>query len=188
MKSQSEFMASIIGALDNGSIPYMICGSIGSSFHGEPRSTNDIDIVVNPTEQQLIELVRQLGREYYVSETAASQAFRSRSMFNVIDSSSGWKVDLIIRKDRPYSRAEFDRRIQANVLSLSVSMTAAEDVVLTKLEWGKLSESERHFRDAVGVLIVQKDQIDTPYLRHWAAELGVGDFLERALRASGIDI
>jgi hypothetical protein len=47
---------------------------------------------------------------YYISPESAREALARRSMFNVIDFDEGWKADLIVRKDRPFSIEELRRR------------------------------------------------------------------------------
>jgi len=167
--SQKDFLARLVMKLENAGIPYMISGSLGSSLHGEPRATNDIDLVIAPTARQLDIFVQSLGEGYYVNGEAAQEAFRDRATFNVIDYQAGWKADLIFRRNRPFSLEEFRRRIQGN-----------EDAILSKLEW--FGESERQFRDAQGVAVVQWDTLDKEYLRKWARELNVEDLLENLLR------
>ena len=131
----------IVALLDRARIPHMLTGSFASTFHGPPRSTRDIDVVIDPTPERLLE---ELAPDrYYVSATAAREALALRRQFNVVDLETGWKIDLIIRKDRAYSREEFARRQPARVAS-------AEDTVLSKLEWAKAGESERQLRDVVG--------------------------------------
>ncbi|HUT44742.1 MAG TPA: hypothetical protein VMX36_00590 [Sedimentisphaerales bacterium] len=97
-------MKKLIKVLDGCSIPYMISGSFGSSYHGRPRATKDFDIVIAPTEKQLLRFVESLGEDYYVSLEAVRGAFAKNSMFNIIDSLSGWKADFILRKARAFSR------------------------------------------------------------------------------------
>ena len=95
----------VIGALDQAGIPYMLTGSFASAFHGMPRATQDIDLVIAPTADQLRSLVRLLpADEYYVDAQAALAAARQRTQFNIIDLDTGWKIDLIIRRDRPRCR------------------------------------------------------------------------------------
>jgi len=65
MTSQDDFLKKLIKVLGDCSIPYMISGSLGSSYHGQPRATKDIDIVIAPTEKQLLEFVESLGDDYY---------------------------------------------------------------------------------------------------------------------------
>ena len=91
-------------ALQKAGVPYMLTGSFASSFHGAPRTTQDIDIVIAPTLGSLQRLVSEFPEDqYYVSREAALQAYGSESLFNVIDLESGWKIDFIVRKSRPSS-------------------------------------------------------------------------------------
>jgi len=91
----------ILAVLQQAEVPYMLTGSLASSMHGEPRSTHDIDLVIDPTRDSLAKLLEGFPAEaYYVSRDAAFEAFEVRSFFNVIDFESGWKVDFFIRKDR----------------------------------------------------------------------------------------
>jgi hypothetical protein len=178
----SEFVTRLAGSLEAAGIPYMIAGSVGSTFHGEPRTTNDVDVVIDPTPEQLERLVQALAAEYYVSPEAAREALDRRSMFNVIDFGSGWKADLILRKDRPFSREEFGRRKAIPVAGGSVWMASPEDIILSKLEWARITPSDRQLRDALGVAVIQKAHLDRDYLRRWARELGVEESLEQLLR------
>src|SRR5437773_4008458 len=101
--TQEEFVGRIAELLDKAGIPYMVCGSHASSFHGRPRATNDADFVIVPALDQLESFLASIPDKYYVSPDAAREALSSRSMFNVIDLAEGWKADLIVRKERPFS-------------------------------------------------------------------------------------
>lgn len=185
MTSQDDFLRNLIKILSDFSIPYMISGSFGSSYHGRPRATKDIDIVINPTEVQLMEFVKSLGEDYYVSLDAVQDAFVNNSMFNIIDSISGWKVDFILRKARAFSRQEFERKGITDIGGLDVWVTSPEDIILSKLEWSKDSYSEQQFGDALGVAVVQWGRLDVNYLKKWADELQVKDSLELLLERAG---
>ncbi len=186
MIEQNKFLESIIKALNNTNIPYMICGSIGSSFHGQPRATNDTDIVIDPTPEQLLAFIELLKSTIYISKEAAMQALKNNSMFNLINIESGVKVDLIIRKKRPFSQQEFMRRTHVNFLGIDTYVLSPEDSILSKLEWSKARESEIQFKDALGVLAAQKNELDFEYLKHWAKELGVEDILNQLLDEAGM--
>lgn len=181
MSSQADLLERVVGALDAVGIEYMVAGSIGSSLHGHPRATNDLDIVISPSEEQLARFVESLGKDCYVSEDAAKAALKQKSMFNVIDNTAGWKVDLVIRKDRAFSKEEFDRRRKAPVMGLYVFVASPEDVILSKLEWARKSNSDQQVQDALGVAEVQGDSLETGYLKKWAAFLKVEDLLETIL-------
>jgi len=164
----------VLRALEVAGVPYMLTGSFASAFHGAPRTTQDVDIVIAPTLGSLQKLVRQFPEdEYYVSREAALQAYGAESLFNVIDLSSGWKIDFIVRKSRPFSLEEFERRREADILGTTLFIASAEDVILSKLEWAKMSGSERQINDVVGILRTQGDDLDLRYVERWVAVLGL---------------
>jgi len=177
MSAMVKVLASVVAALDQAGIGHMISGSIASARYGEARATQDIDIVIDPSAHQmemLLPLLAETGM--YVGD--GSSALQSRSQFNVIDSTSGWKVDLIIRRDREYSLMEFDRRQRASLLGVEVFLVTPEDSILSKLEWASASGSERQLRDVVGLLKVQGSTLDWTYLEEWSQRLEVQDVLE----------
>jgi hypothetical protein len=175
----SEFQVSSVllrirDALNAAGVPYMLTGSFASSLHGTPRVTHDIDVVIAPVLGTLKALLRQFPDDrYYVSQDAALQAYGSEGMFNLVDFASGWKVDFIIRKSRPFSLEEFERRREEELDGISVFVASAEDVVVAKLEWAKLGESERQLRDAAGILMSRMDELDFNYVENWAKQLGL---------------
>ncbi|MGH7489915.1 MAG: hypothetical protein ACREMY_30555 [bacterium] len=161
-------------ALGKAGIGYMLTGSFASSYHGLPRTTQDIDIVISPTADQLRILVSFLPTtEYYFDLSAALDAQRREGMFNVLDLATGWKTDFIIRKSRPFSRTEFDRRISAEVQGIQLFIATAEDVVIAKLEWAKRGGSQRQIEDAGGILRIRGAHLDTAYIENWVRELGL---------------
>ncbi len=182
MTSQEDFLGRLIKKLDEQNIPYMLSGSVSSSLHGQPRATNDADIVIAPAEEQLVAFLKSLGDDYYVNPDAARDAFKSNLVFNVIDIQNSWKADLIIRKNRPFSREEFQRRQKANIMGLDAWVVSPEDVILSKLEWAKNTKSSQQLQDALGVATVQYDHLDRDYLHKWAKELQVESSLEELLK------
>lgn len=179
--SQISALNRVVAKLEDAGIPYMICGSVASSIHGKPRSTYDVDLVIDPGQQQLTRFIKSFGNEAYVSHDAAIDALRNRSMFNVIDHDTGWKLDLIIRKNRPYSVVEFRRRKREEVEGEVFYFASAEDALLSKLEWAGKANSERQMEDALGIAVAQGEKLDTDYLQRWAAQLGVKDLLDSIL-------
>jgi len=182
MTSQKDFLTRLIELLDKAGIPYMVAGSLGSSFHGRPRATQDADIVIDPTESQLESFLALLGESYYVSREASFEALRRRTMFNLIDVQGGWKADLIIRKDRPFSRQEFERRSRVDTMGQILWVVSPEDTILSKLEWMKGRESQVQYSDALGVAVAQWRSLDLEYLWRWARELGLESMLARLLK------
>lgn len=172
--SVGDLLARIAARLDAAGIPYMVAGSFASTFHGVPRSTHDIDIIIDPTDVSLAALLTALPEsDYYVDQDAANDALRRRSTFNVIDLATGWKIDLIIRKARPFSIEEMRRRQRGELYGAAVTIATAEDAIIAKLEWAKLCDSERQLRDVEGMLAVRGATLDVSYIEKWVAELGL---------------
>lgn len=182
--TQEEFLVLIADRLNAASIPFMVVGSYSSIAYSQPRTTFDIDVVIEPMRAHLDQFLADLGGDFYVSPDEARQALAQRGMFNVIELTGGWKVDLIVRKDRPFSVAEFARRQPRTLGGRAIPVASPEDVILSKLEWNRITPSERQLRDAVGVAVVQWPTLDREYLTRWAAVLGVGDTLADLLRAA----
>jgi hypothetical protein len=101
------------------------------------------------------------------------QALESHGQFNAIDVERGWKVDLIIRKDRAFSRTEFERRQTASLFGVDVSLASLEDVLLAKLEWSRLRDSELQRRDVVHLLERAGSRLDLAYVERWMTALHV---------------
>jgi Mg-chelatase subunit ChlI len=178
---EQELLARVTRRLADLGIPYMIAGSLASSFHGKPRTTHDADIVIDPAPEALDRLVAELSAAHlYVDLTVAREALRGRRQFNVIDAASAFKLDLIVRKDRPFSREEFARRQPAELAGIPVALATAEDTILSKLEWAnKGGGSERQLADVAGIIVVKGPELDREYIERWASVLGVLDLWRR---------
>jgi hypothetical protein len=185
--SVSDVLRRVTGALAEAGIPYMLAGSFASAYYGAARSTRDIDFVIEATSEQLTDFIRRLPREqYYADLDAALEAYHRQSLFNIIDMASGWKIDLIIRKARAFSREEFRRRQLVNLQDLSLFVASAEDVIVSKLEWSRLAQSQRQIEDVASILRIRKDSLDRPYLEKWIAELHLESFWIDAQRAADL--
>jgi len=170
-------------------IPYLIGGSMASALYGVARSTLDADIVADIQLEQVDALAAALSPDFYADDQMMRGAILHRSSFNLIHLRMMFKVDVIIRKDRPFDRVQFERRVEqvfATNPEQKALFTSAEDIILAKLEWYRLGNevSDRQWRDILGVLKVQAGRLDLDYLRHWASELKVADLLHKALKES----
>jgi len=139
--------------------------------------------VISPTAEQIRAFINLLSEaEYYVDENAALEAQRQERQFNVIDQKTGWKIDLIIRKSRPFSLREFDRREEADFFGVKAAVATAEDVLLSKLEWAKLGESHRQIEDAAAILKMRGCDLDLRYVREWVLKLQISSQWQGACR------
>jgi hypothetical protein len=174
----ADFLRDTILRLDVAGIPCMITGSLASSFYGEPRATRDIDVVIDPTRPKLSRLVGGLEADgVYVDRSAAFEALRARTQFNAV--SGAEKVDFIVRKERPFSRAEFDRRRRVELLGTRCFVPSVEDLIIAKLEWAAEAGSDLQLRDVTGMLDVGGADVDRAYIERWVSELGLADVWRR---------
>ncbi len=176
--SQQELLILVIEALDRLNVDYFITGSWSSSLLGEPRSTHDLDLVVSVDEAMADSLVAAFSdKRFYLSAAAVSDAIQNSSMFNLLDLHSGDKVDFWLLTEEPWDQERFQRRQQADVFGTVVSVASAEDTILAKLRWSKLSGgSEKQMQDAQGVYDVQCSRLDMAYIDHWARQLDITEY------------
>ncbi|WP_435008555.1 hypothetical protein P12x_005763 [Tundrisphaera lichenicola] len=182
-----DVVREVVGAFDRLGIAHALGGSWASSYHGEPRSTRDADLTVEPFTGREADLVASFGPDYYVSLEAVREAVRGRRTFNIINTIAGFKVDVFVSKDLPFDRSVLRRRSAVEMpgdTNSPLVMISAEDTILLKLEGYRLGNqaSERQWLDVLGVMRVQGERLDQGYLDLWAAELGVADLLGDARR------
>ena len=180
-------LSQVVDVLSEQGVQYALIGGLGVALRGNVRATQDIDLVVDATAEALLRVATALrGSGLYVSDDAVREAVATRGMFNAIDPESGWKVDFIVRKDRAFSTREFGRRREIQFMGLSLTVAEAEDVVLAKLEWAKMGDSERQLRDVAEILAVQGSQLDIIRIERWAEELGVWNQWRRVLELNDL--
>ena len=181
-----DFFARVVAELDRAGIPYMVTGSLASAAHGRVRATEDIDIVIAPSPEQLRVFVSAFPDDrFYADDEDALESFRHNSQFNIIDFATSWKVDFIFKKDREFSDTEFARRKPHVVAGVRVDLATPEDILIAKLEWAKIGESERQIEDVAGIIERQRDALDSVYVERWVEQLGLEEQWRKALAKSG---
>jgi len=162
----------------------MVTGSIASSIQGEPRSTHDIDVVVNLPRSKASDLAAAFPPpNYYFSQESILEAISAKGMVNLIDTTSGDKVDFWLLTETPFDISRFGRRYHEELLGMRLAVSSPEDTILMKLHWAKMSGgSEKQITDAVRVYEVQYQKLDHNYMREWTKKLGIELEMDR-LRA-----
>jgi hypothetical protein len=182
--TQAELLRYLVDTLDSLGIAYMIVGSHASIYYGEPRFTQDVDIVVELTAVVLPALLERFPpSDFYVSDDAARAALAERGQFNIVHGASGVKIDLFIGKDTEYDRLRFERRHRLPLVpGREAYFARPEDVILYKLLYFRQGGSDRHLRDIAGMLAVSGADLDIAYIANWARRLQVIDLWETAQR------
>ena len=132
--SQQELLRKVISVLTALHVDYLLAGSLASSAQGEPRSTHDIDLVIELPMETAGQLVAAFPPpDFYLSEDAIRAAVRHRSMFNLLSLTDGEKVDFWILGDTPFDRSSFARKRVESILEMALNVSAPEDTMLSKL-------------------------------------------------------
>ena len=169
----SELLEHLTKTLEQLGLEYLITGSMATIAFGEPRFTNDIDVVVKLRLDQVEAFCAAFpAPDFYLSPLAARHAIKERGQFNIIHPASGLKVDVIIPEDTALDRSRFSRAVRVKVRpEHEVCFASPEDVIIKKLEFYKLGGSEKHLRDIAGVLKILGDRVDREYISRWADHL-----------------
>ena len=170
-----ELLQRIVSLFDHMGIPYLITGSVAAMAYGEPRLTNDIDIVAAIDEKHIKDLVRGFpADEFDISEDGVREAIRRQGQFNIIHPASGIKIDVIIKQDTPFDNSRFGRVHRINPAeSYQADFAAPEDVIIKKMEFYKAGGSEKHLRDIAGILKISGEMVDWGYITAWAKRLNL---------------
>ena len=167
-------------------IPYIITGGYAVCYWGRPRSTFDIDVVVELPDskvKQLTEALRQISESIYVDEITVQNAVKEKGEFNIIHADSGTKIDFWLLKEKdPFDISRLRRAIKKEVLGHDVYLSSPEDLILAKLKWNQESPSDRNLEDVKSIFKFSGKDLDMKYLKGWAEKLGVSDDLTELMK------
>lgn len=166
-------LGSILEQLKN---DYFVTGGFAVSVWGRPRSTFDVDIVIALKETDVpvfAKAMRALGEHVYIDEDMMRDEIRRGGEFNVIDPTSGLKIDFFIMKDDQFSRMQNIRKRQINIDQQIIYFVSPEDLILSKLVWAKKSGSQRQLSDVKSVREMMKDELDWGYISEWTKKLNI---------------
>jgi hypothetical protein len=171
-----ELLSVIARVCESSGIRYVTVGSLATIAYGEPRFTNDIDVVLDLQAEQVGNFCQAFpAPDYYVSRPAVEAAVRDRRQFNIIHTPTALKVDCFIPAS-DFDRQELARGVLKRVGTNSAAMFATpEDVILKKMEYYRLGGSDKHLRDIAGVLRVSGELVDRAYITALADQLQLTD-------------
>lgn len=175
----------VVDALEDLGLRYAVGGSVASSLYGEPRSTQDVDLLVALPDSTLRELADRLRASFYIPEAAAAQAIAAHSCFNLLHRETGFKVDLFVAGPSALDVMQLERvrTVALTPGGRPLRVTSPAVLVLRKLQWLRAGGgvSERQWRDVLGILRTQGAGLDRAELARDAAGLGLADLLRRAV-------
>jgi hypothetical protein len=190
MKVEDSTLA-VVRAFERMGVRHYVTGSLASSLHGDPRSTNDADVVAALQPHHYAALVKELGSRFYVDEEEFMRAVKSERSFNLVDEVELAKIDVFCVAPTGYQAEALSRAVALELERddpfSSVSVASSNDVILSKLRWYRLGgeSSDRQWSDLLGVARAQRGRLDLEYLRRWSREQGTSDLLDRLLEEAG---
>ena len=180
--TEEELLVDCLRRLEGSGIDYMLVGSMAGNFWGVPRSTHDIDFVIEYDETQIAAIISAFQDDFFIQEVSVQSGLRPPHQFNALDNRSALKVDFFRVAGDEYEFERFRRRKRVSLFNQPAWIAATEDVLLHKLRWHKMSPTDRQLTDARGILLVSGDMLDRAYMEHWAEQIGVIDLLRRVMR------
>ncbi|MDI6733609.1 MAG: hypothetical protein QME51_03535 [Planctomycetota bacterium] len=174
---QYELLQKLVNCFESLGIPYFITGSIASMAYGEPRLTNDIDVVAKIEPEQITELKRWFPEsEFYLDTEAVKEALEHSSQFNIIHPASGLKIDVIISKNDDFDDSRFRRIRKLHTAEDSQgNFSSPEDVIIKKMDFYRQGGSEKHLRDIIGIIKISGDSLNFNYINQWVNRLNLQD-------------
>lgn len=178
----------VAAELERLGVEYLVGGSLASSVHGLPRTTQDVDLVARIAGRHVDDLVSALEQEFYIDAGMINDAIRRRASFNIIHLATMMKVDIFVFSGDPLSQEEMRRKVAVPLRNTPIWFASPEDIVLQKLDWYRKGDgvSERQWKDTVGVIAVQGERFDLEYARRWAEQMSLTELLDRAVAEAGV--
>ena len=180
---QNDVLRDCAEKLERLGIAYMLTGSMALAHYAIPRTTADIDIVIEISIADVDKLIREFEPDYYVPHGRIRDAIGRNKMFNILNQKTIIKVDCVVRKNEDFHRVAFSRRQRVNYTGdFDVWIIGKEDLILSKLNWAKNTGSEMQMRDVASIL---RNGFDNNYVESWAEKLGIKNLLNECLEMIG---
>ncbi|MBL9038586.1 MAG: hypothetical protein JNG84_08750 [Archangium sp.] len=176
-----------VRAFERMGVKHYVTGSLASSLHGEPRATNDADVVAVLRPEHFTRLNDELKNRFFLDEDDFVAAASNERSFNLIDEVELAKVDVFCVRADGYQAEALTRTVRLELERddpfSAVEVASPEDVIISKLRWYRLGGdvSDRQWRDVVGVLSAQHGRLDLLYVRRWCQHFQLEDLFERAV-------
>jgi hypothetical protein len=180
----TELITAFIWPLENYRLQYLVTGSVAAMAYGEPRLTNDIDLILEIKVTDLPALTKAFPDNLYYlppPEVIQSELARThRGHFNIFHLETMLKADVYLAGSDPLHHRAFHHKIRIEIDGLSVSFAPPEYVILRKLEFFREGGSHKHLRDIAAILNESSNEIDNPYLLEEVRFRGLSESWQKA--------
>jgi hypothetical protein len=165
---------SVTEKLEQANIPYMITGGIALLLYTLPRSTQDVDIVLEISPDKVDIFIKSFSEGYYYNDLEIKEEIKRKGMFNLIDLSTFFRIDCIIREENEFEKHKFLRRKQQDFAGLDIWVIDLNDLIISKLIWIQQYQSGKQMEDIQALL--QNPNIELAYLEEWIQKLKLKTF------------
>lgn len=176
----TAFLKLVLESLEAAGVDYLIGGAIAEWAWGEPRATQDLDVVINLPVEAIVKFSKELEkRDMLLPSDIILDAMveeRADIPLNAIHMYSGLKADLyLMREGDALRQSAFRRRMLVDYGPPigSVYVHSPEDLILYKLLYLGLSGQPKHARDIAAILRARAGQLDHAYIERWVGQLGL---------------
>jgi len=178
------FFTYVVEVFERFEIPYMVVGGFAAIFYGEPRLTLDVDIVAEVKQHHLPLLKLAFPfPEFYLSEEGILDSLKRQYPFNIIQPTTGAKVDIVPLSSDLFTQATFKRRqrLVYDEAGRTALFITPEDIILAKLVAFRETGSDKHLRDARGVLVTMWGNLDLERVNAEMLMIGMSEQFEKLL-------
>ena len=173
----------VVAVLERAGVPYMVVGSLSSNYYGVPRSTKDVDIVIQFDLESLRALVAELGPNFHLDPQLSVEMVTGMTK-NIIElTDTAFKIELFHLSDDAHDQERFRRRQRVKLLGQETFLPTAEDVIVTKLRWCLQTSRSKDREDIGAVIALQGERLDWDYIQRWCDVHGTREVLEEIRRS-----
>jgi len=177
-----------ISRLNKIDVRYMITGAVAVIIYGEPRLTQDIDLVIELKTEDIEDFRKSFAsKEFYCppDESIKLEIKRhSRGHFNIIHLKTGFKADCYMMGQDELHHWAMSNRREFTIEGEPIWVAPPEYVILRKLEYFREGKSEKHLRDIASILTISHDRIDFDQLLGKIKKYGLGKEWKKAQKIS----
>ncbi|MBX7173842.1 MAG: hypothetical protein K1X72_22930 [Pyrinomonadaceae bacterium] len=176
-EEQNSVLKDCSERLENLGIDYI---SMALVHYAIPRTTTDIDVIIELSVKDADRFIRAFEGDYYVPHNRVRDAISRNKIFNVLNQQTIIKIDCIIRKNDEFNLKAFSRKKKVNYSGdFEVWIISKEDLIISKLNWAKTSKSEMQMRDVASII---RNGYDEEYVDFWVEKLGLKEIFQECVR------
>ena len=176
MTEELETLKNVVEKLDEGRFQYLLTGSMAIGFYSIPRMTRDSDIIIQLYGKDISKFVNLLKDDFFIDKQMIEDSLAGGQMFNIFHKKTLFKIDFILKRNEDYENVKFERKKKLKVNGMSVNVISIEDLIISKLNWSKDSNSEMQLND---VRDLMKSECDKKYIADWVLKLNLKEIYNK---------